>query len=191
LRAWACSQEDWLLMEQDECWFSRFAQPSMHAWAEKGEELRLVERQPKPDEPQKALACFGTVRQDTSERFLYFCDGQPNSDKTILMLQRLLDVAREEKKRVLAIIWDRASWHKSKKLKRWVWKHNQVAKRKGDVRLLTCLLPVKSPWLNPMEAHWIHAKRKTAEPDGELSVTELKRRLCTYFQVDPATATLK
>jgi len=80
---------------------------------------------------------------------------------------------------------------KSKKLKRWVWKHNQVAKRKGDVRLLTCLLPVKSPWLNPMGAHWIHAKRKKAESDGELSVIELKRRLCSHFQVDLATAILK
>jgi len=101
-------------MEQDECWFSRFAQPSMYTWAEKVEELRLVERQPKPDEPQKALACFGSVRQDIGARFLYFCDGQPDSNQTILMLQQLLDVARKEKKRVLAIIWDRASWTRAR-----------------------------------------------------------------------------
>ena len=178
-------------MDQDECWFSRFAQPQMHGWAAPGEELRLVERQPKPKEPQKALACFGAVRQDTGERFLYLCDGQPNSAYIILMLQRLLDVARHEKKRGLAIIWDRASWHKSKELRRWIRKYNQTAKRKGDVRLLTCLLPVKSPWLNPMEAHWVHAKRKTVEPDGELSVAELKRRLCAHFQVELNTATLQ
>ena len=42
-------------MDQDECWFSRFAQPRMHSWAAKGEELRLVQRQPKPKEPDKAL----------------------------------------------------------------------------------------------------------------------------------------
>jgi hypothetical protein len=29
-------------MDQDECWFSRFAQPRMHSWAAKGEELRLI-----------------------------------------------------------------------------------------------------------------------------------------------------
>lgn len=178
-------------MEEDECWFSRFAQPQMHSWAATGEALRLVERQPKGREPDKAIACFGAVRQDSDERFLYFCDGQPDTERTILALQRLLVVARGEKKRVLAIIWDRASWHKSKQLRRWLHKHNQAAKRKGDVRLLTCLLPVKSPWLNPMEAHWVHAKRKVAEPDGQLSVTQLKQRLCAHFQVELDAATLQ
>lgn len=163
----------------------------MHSWAATGEELHLVERQPKPKESDKALACFGAVRQDTGERFLYFSDGQPDTERVILMLQRFLNVARRKEKRVLIVIWDRASWHKSRKLKRWLREHNQAAKRKDDVRLLTCLLPVKSPWLNPMEAHWIHAQRKIAEPNGELSVAELKRRLCAHFQVKLDAATLQ
>jgi len=150
-----------------------------------------VERQPKPKEVQKALACFGAVCQETGKRFLYFCDGQPNSEHTIAMLKRLLAVARRQKKRVLAIIWDRASWHKSKKLMSWIYQYNQNAKRNGDVRLLTCLLPVKSPWLNPMEAHWLHAKRKIVVPDGEFTVTALKRRLSAHFQLELAATTLK
>lgn len=178
-------------MDQDECWFSRFAQPAMHAWAAKGQELRLIQRQPEPKEPDKALACLGAVRQDSGERLLFFGDGQPDSDMIIRMLSRLLAVARREKQRVLVIRWDRASWHKSKKVRRWICQHNQAAKQNGDVRLLTCLLPVKSPWLNPMEAHWVHAKRKIAEPDGELAVHELKRRLCAHFQVDLNAATLQ
>jgi transposase len=151
----------------------------------------LVERQPAPDEPDKALACFGAVRQDTAKRFLFFCEGQPNTDSVILMLQHLLQVAASEGKRVLVIIWDRASWHKSQKLRRWIRAHNQFAKRHGQVRLLTCLLPTQSPWLNPMEAHWVHAKRKVAQPDGALTAVELKRRLCAHFDVDLSSATLK
>jgi hypothetical protein len=163
----------------------------MHSWAAKGEELRLVERQAKPKELDKALACFGAVRQDTGERVLYFSDGQPDTERTILMLERLLEVARREKKRVLAIVWDRASWHKSQKLKEWQRQHNRTAKRDGDVRLLICLLPVKSPWLNPMEAHWVHAKRAVAQPDGELSVAELQHRLCAHFEVAHETSILQ
>jgi len=54
-----------LLVEEDECWFSRFAQPQAHAWAAPGEDLRLVQREPKRGEQDQALACFGAVRHDT------------------------------------------------------------------------------------------------------------------------------
>ena len=92
-----CHQEDWLLMDQDECWFSRFAQPRMHSWAAKGEEVRLVQRQPKPKEPDKALACLGRLAKTPVA--VFSSDGQPDTERTILMLERLLEAARREKKR--------------------------------------------------------------------------------------------
>jgi hypothetical protein len=61
--------EDVMLLDQDESWFSRFKQPKMHVFSEKDAPLRLVERQPKPDESDKAIACFGAVCHETSERF--------------------------------------------------------------------------------------------------------------------------
>ena len=36
------------------------------------------------------------------------------------------------------------------------------------MRIVSCLLPKKSPWLNAMEPKWIHGKRKVVEPDGLL-----------------------
>ena len=104
MKQWAAQQDDWLLVDQDECWFSRFAQPAMHAFAEPDDNLRLVERTPATDEPDKAIACFGAVSQLTQERWLYFADGQPNSDSTILFLKALVTVAEEKAKRVLVII---------------------------------------------------------------------------------------
>lgn len=163
----------------------------MHAFAQADENLRLVERTPATDEPDKAVACFGAVSQLTQERWLYFAEGQPNSDSTILCLKALLIVAEKKAKRVLVIIWDRASWHKSKQVKRWVRHHNHQIRQEGGVRLLTCLLPSKSPWLNPMEPIWLHAKRKVAEPDGDLSVNVLKERLCSVFCTTLDQATLK
>lgn len=153
--------------------------------------MHLVQGQPKPKDPDKALACFGAMRQDTGKRFLYLCDRQLDTKRIILVFQRLLEVASRDQKRVLIVIWNRASWHKSQAPKQWLRKHNRAAKRKDDVRLLTYLLPVKSPWLNPMETDWLHVNRKIAEPDGELSVAELKRRLCAHFQVELDAATLQ
>ncbi len=34
------------------------------------------------------------------------------------------------------------------------------------MRIVVCQLPVKSPWLNRIEPHWIHAKRAVVEPAG-------------------------
>lgn len=172
-----------MVLDQDECWFSRFAQVGLHTWAAAHQAERLVQREPGPKDQPKALACVGAVCQTTGRRYVYFCDGQPNTEKIILLLKRLLAIARDQGKRVLAIFWDQASWHKSKKLKRWLRAHNRQAKQHGDVRLLTLLLPTKSPWLNSMEAHWVHAKRKVAEFDGKLPLAMLKRRLCAHFQV--------
>jgi transposase len=180
-----------LLFDQDECWFSRFAQPDAHAWALAGEELRLIERQPAKGEQNKALACFGALRHDGPQVYLYFSQGQPDSDQTLLFLPCLLDIARQEGKRVAVIIWDHASWHTSKKVKSWVRNHNLRAKREGDVRLLVFLLPKKSPWLNPIEPRWVHAKRQVCEPNGELTVCELQRRLCAHFETAPLVPTLK
>ena len=63
--------------------------------------------------------------------------------------------------------------------------YNQQAKQTGDVRLLTFLLPIKSPWLNPIEPRWVHGKRKVCEPDGDLTPEELTRRLFGHFDTEP------
>ncbi len=131
-------------MEEDEGWFSRVAQPQAHAWTEAGEALRLVQREPQRGETEKALACFGALRQDTADGLLYFSDGQPSSLPMWLFIIGLLALARAEGKRVLAVIWDNASWHKSRDLRTWIRAYNQAVKALEQPRLLTHLLPVKS-----------------------------------------------
>lgn len=190
MKAVARQREDGRAVDQDECWFSRFAQPRMPAGAAPGEARRLVQREPPPQEPQQAIACWGAVRQATGQRDLYLCAGQPDTGDTLLMLQRRRPVARGEKQRVWLIFWDRARGHKSKQRNRWMQQHNQAAQRQGDGRLRSCLWPGKSPWLHAMEPHWLHATRAVAEPNGELAASELKRRLCAHFDTEPDTATL-
>ena len=40
----------------------------------------------------------------------------------------------------------------------------QVKQQGQGVRILVCYLPVKSPWLNPIEPKWVHSKRAIVEP---------------------------
>src|SRR5919198_3281026 len=89
-----------------------------------------------------------------------------------------------EYKRVLVLIWDKASWHISREVRSWIHQYNQQVKPHGGVRLLTCCLPVKSPWLNPLEPRWAHGKRAVVEPARILTAPELISRVCAYFATE-------
>jgi hypothetical protein len=83
------------------------------------------------------------------------------------------------------LIWDNASWHISKELRGWLGTHNREVKQSAQgVRIVSCFLPKKSPWLNAIEPKWVHAKRKVVEPDGDddpLGAYELAERVCRVF----------
>jgi hypothetical protein len=49
------------------------------------------------------------------------------------------------------------------------------------VRIIGCLLPKKSPWLNPIEPQWVHGKRRVVEAGGLLTALELADRACAAF----------
>ena len=67
---------------QDECWWTRLAQPDRFAWAAAGP-LRLGAnaRNPKGGGPE-AVACYGVLRHDTGGMMLRFCEGRPVSATT-------------------------------------------------------------------------------------------------------------
>jgi uroporphyrinogen decarboxylase len=74
---------------------------------------------------------------------------------------------------VWILIWDNAAWHKSQAVRSWVQEHNRQVKASGQgVRIWVCLLPLKSPWLNPIEPQWAHGKRRVVEPDRPLAPQE-------------------
>jgi transposase len=85
-------------------------------------------------------------------------------------------------KKALVMVWDHATWHKSKAVRKWIREHNDTVKKSQEgIRLLPFLLPKKSPLLNPIEPMWIHAKRKILEPDKKLTETEVVRRVSAVF----------
>jgi hypothetical protein len=179
----------------DEVWFSRLAQPALHAWTA-GERLRLsLHAADRTDTDPKALACYGLWLPTREQMMLRFVDGRPVSPVTCAFLAWAAEHLAAEGVRVLALIWDNAgvperpaarggaSWHISHEVRNWVRRHNREVKRTGrGCRLLACRLPSKSPWLNPIEPRWAHGKRAVVEPERKLTATELKQRLCEHYR---------
>jgi DDE superfamily endonuclease len=165
----------------DETWWSRLAQPALHSWTA-GTPLRLIEQDcPKGDPDPKALACYGLLRLDSHQILLRFVDGRPVSHVTTAFLAWLCQQLAAERKRVLVLLWDNASWHISREVRGWIRAHNQQVKQHGGIRLIVWRLPIKSPWLNPIEPHWVHGKRAIVEPTRLLTAAETITRVCEYF----------
>ena len=177
----AARHPDWVLGWQDECWWSRLAQPDLHAWT--GDPpLRLLELEaPRGDPDRKALCCYGLFRADTAQMLLRFVDGRPVSQVTVDYLTWLAARLAREGKKALLLVWDNASWHISRQVRGWLKAHNRRAKREGGVRIVVCQLPSKSPWLNPIEPRWLHGKKAIAEPERVLTAAEVEARVCSYY----------
>ena len=182
---WAARHPDWGLGFADEVWWSRLAPPALQAWAEADHPLRLVQQTGAQDDPDpKALACYGLLlRQAARDEQLWrrFVEGRPVSAVTLPFLQWCCGKLEAQGVRVGVLIWENASWHVSKAVRAWLRAHNRQVKRSGGVRLLVCCLPIKSPWLNPIEPQWVHGKRAIVEPTRLLSAREVAERVCAYF----------
>ena len=180
----------WALGFEDEVWWSRLAQPALHSWAEPDQPLRLVEQTVAKDDPDpKALACYGLLlRADPSsegaadQMWLRFVDGRPVSPVTIDYLDWCCRKLQADGMEALLLIWDNAPWHVSHQVRDWIRDHNRQVKRQGrGVRIIACYLPSKSPWLNAIEAKWVHGKRRVSEADRLLTIRELADRVCDAY----------
>lgn len=175
---------------EDEVWWSRVALPSVHAWSEDGEPSRLCQRSVAKDDPDpKAISCYGLYLPElkgggVGETWLRFVDGRPVSGISTRFLAWCSERLRARGKEALVLVWDNASWHVSKEVRQWIGEHNRRVKKgeKRGVRIIRCQLPKQSPWLNPIEPKWMHAKRRVFRADGVLlSAHELAERVCAAF----------
>ena len=173
-------------------WWSRLAHPALHAWAEPDRPLRLVAQTVAKDDPDpKALACYGLLVRwwdgdsagpPREAAWLRFVADRPVSALTTRFLGWCCAKRAAAGKTALLLVWDNAAWHLSKAVRAWIGAHNRQVRRTGaGVRLVPCRLPIKSPWLNPIEAKWVHSKRKVVEPDRLLTARELAARVCAAF----------
>ena len=167
-------------------WWSRLARPALHSWAAADQPLRLVEQTVAKEDPDpKAVACYGLLVRGTApvggpreQIWLRFVAGRPVSGRTTEFLAWCCAKLRAAGKEALLLVWDNASWHVSREVRRWIRAHNRAVKATGrGVRIVSCYLPIKSPWLNPIEPKWVHGKRRVVEPDRLLPAAELIERV--------------
>jgi hypothetical protein len=182
----AATHPTWALGFEDEVWWSRLARPALHSWVAADQPLRLVEQTVAKDDPDpKALACYGLLVRWTEPTgkcpeatWLRFVDGRPVSTRTTEFLTWCCAKLAAAGKEALLLVWDNAPWHVSRAVRQWIRAHNrQVKARRQGVRIITCYLPIKSPWLNPIEPKWVHGKRRVVEPDRLLPAAELIERV--------------
>src|SRR5262249_17946096 len=154
----AAAHPDWVVGYQDETWWSRLALPTLHAWGAASGPLRLAGRAvPTGDPDPKAVSCYGLLRAETRGRAGPIGPGRPGrrvSQVTGDYLGWVCERLRAEGKTALLLVWDNASWHVSQRVRAWIKTHNRRVKAEGGVRVIACYLPVKSPWLNPIEPKW-------------------------------------
>lgn len=170
---------------EDEVWWSRVARPGLHAWSD-GSPPRLTEvAVPRDDPDPTAMACYGllvrTDRPEPETLWLRFVEGRPVSAVTTQFLAWGTETLAAQGITTLVLVWDNAAWHGSKAVRAWLRDHNQRVHRDGGVRIIPCFLPVKSPWLNPIEPKWVHGKRRVVEPARLLTARELEERVCAAF----------
>ena len=167
------------------------ARPALHAWTEDGQPLRLIEQSVAKDDPDpKALACYGLLieyiqesGQRKEEVWLRFVDGRPVSGVTTAFLEWSCDKLERIGKKALAfgigqcvLACEQGSANVDKRAQ-----PEGEAGREGRVRIIVCFLPIKSPWLNPIEPRWVHGKRKVVEAERLLTSQELADRVCEHF----------
>jgi hypothetical protein len=144
--------------------------------------LRLLELgRPKDDPDPKALCCYGLWLPREQELLLRFVTGRPVSQVTEDFLAWACERLAAAGQKALLLVWDNASWHTSGRVRAWIKAHNRRVKKEGGVRLVVCRLPIKAPWLNPIEPKWVHGKRAIAEPERLLSAEEVETRVCDHY----------
>ena len=171
----------------DQSWFVRWPY-QFRAWAPQDEAPRVAKRW---NEDVDTTALYAALDDETQEAFLSWAEGQPNSEVTVQFLEALMAHQNSRGKRFIVLIWDRASWHTSRRTNQWIREYNRRAKQEGLTRLMTCLLPTRSPWLMPLEPVFGWIKHQILGDRLFKTVTELQAAVEHCFRRRAARAKIR
>lgn len=96
-----------------------------------------------------------------------------NQAETWNYLEGVLKEYRRRGIRYLVIFWDNGPWHIAASVRARITEHNRQVKRDGGVHVILFYLPIKSPWLMPLEPVFGQTKRAIG-PERRQEMSELK-----------------
>lgn len=142
----------------DESWFVLWPYPAS-SWAPVRRPQRIAEAKSwrKTERPPSCVlygSMDGYTREVQSE-----WHGTWNQEETWLHLQNVVAAYERRGVSYLVVFWDHAPWHLAASVQSQVAAHNRGAKQNGGVHILLFVLPVKSPWLMPLESVFGQTKR--------------------------------
>jgi transposase len=177
LLAMARAAPDGTALWLDQSWFSRWPY-RFRAWAAKDAPLRVAQRW---SEKVDTTALYAALDDESQEAFLRWATGQPNSEETVQFLEALMARCTQNGLRFIVLIWDKASWHTSKRTRSWIRAYNRQAKAEAQTRLIVCQLPTRSPWLMPLEPIFGWTKRQVLGGRLFQTVAQLQAAVEHYF----------
>ena len=186
-KRWRARLIDWVLKDIrrragvfiDESWFVLWAHQA-EGWAERRRPERIPkdkswDRKHRP--PSSAL--YATMDVERREVAGEWHDTW-NQEETWAHLQEVIKSYQARGIRYLVVFWDHAPWHTAQSIKHKVAEHNRQVKREGGVRVHLFHLPIRAPWLMPLEAVFGQTKRavgtRTREQMADLQAA-VERRL--------------
>ena len=184
LLAMARAAPDGTAIWLDQSWFSRWPY-RFRAWAAKDARLRVAQRW---SEKVDTTALYAALDDESQEAFLRWSTGQPDSEETVQFLEALMVHCTQSGLRFIVLIWDKASWHTSKRTQGWIRAYNRRAKEEARTRLIVCQLPTRSPWLMPLEPIFGWAKHQVLGGRLFETVAQLQAAVESYFHQRVAEA---
>jgi transposase len=168
----------------DQSWFSRWPY-RFRAWAAKDTPLRVAQRW---SEKVDTTALYAALDDESQEAFLRWATGQPDSEETVEFLEALMAHCTQTGLRFIVLIWDKASWHTSRRTQSWIRAYNRRAKKEDHTRLIVCQLPTRSPWLMPLEPIFGWTKHQVLGGRLFETVAQLQTAVERYFHQRVAQA---
>jgi transposase len=143
LEKWAAGDDTIALVYCDQFWRNLLHLPMAGSYSLKGDFQRVA--------PNGRVKLTVYLAMDMKTRQVYhlytpYC----RSEYTVACLKEW--VRQYANHSAVVILWDKASWHTSGKVRSFARRWNRYAKRHGKVRTLLHNFPTKAPWLDPIEA---------------------------------------